>query len=86
MNLLFMPKKSLLHIVFIFSAYAHIPLMFLKFFASASLFTILLQIEGNHMFRDWEENLAIITANRTKDDELVIIHLGDCLWKEIGEV
>lgn len=38
------------------------------------------------MLDDWEENLAIITANRTKDDELVIIHLGDCLWKERGEV
>lgn len=35
---------------------------------------------------DWEENLAIITANRTKDDELVIVHMGDCLWKERGEV
>ncbi|XP_039121844.1 protein transport protein SEC16B homolog [Dioscorea cayenensis subsp. rotundata] len=40
----------------------------------------------NSMLDDWEENLAIITANRTKDDELVIIHLGDCLWKERGEV
>lgn len=49
-------------------------------------FTILLQIEANYMLHEWEENLAIITANRTKDDELVIIHLGDCLWKEIGEV
>ena len=38
------------------------------------------------MLDGWEENLAIITANRTKDDELVIIHLGDCLWKERGEV
>ena len=38
------------------------------------------------MLDEWEENLAIITANRTKDDELVIIHLGDCLWKERGEV
>lgn len=35
---------------------------------------------------NWEENLAIITGNRTKDDELVIIHLGDCLWKERGEI
>ncbi|XP_047320841.1 protein transport protein SEC16B homolog [Impatiens glandulifera] len=34
----------------------------------------------------WEENIAIIAANRTKDDELVITHLGDCLWKERGEV
>lgn len=38
------------------------------------------------MLDDWEENLAVITANRTKDDELVIIHLGDCLWKERSEV
>ena len=38
------------------------------------------------MLDDWEENLAIITANRTKDDDLVIIHLGDCLWKERSEV
>ncbi|KAL6981727.1 hypothetical protein U1Q18_023349 [Sarracenia purpurea var. burkii] len=38
------------------------------------------------MLDKWEENLAIITANRTKDDELVVIHLGDCLWKERGEV
>ncbi|MBA0640147.1 hypothetical protein Goklo_023113 [Gossypium klotzschianum] len=37
------------------------------------------------MLDGWEENLAILTANRTKDDELVIIHLGDCLWKERGE-
>ncbi|XP_057487137.1 protein transport protein SEC16B homolog [Actinidia eriantha] len=38
------------------------------------------------MLDKWEENLAIIMANRTKDDELVVIHLGDCLWKERGEV
>lgn len=38
------------------------------------------------MLDDWEENLAVITANRTKDDELVLIHLGDCLWKERSEV
>lgn len=38
------------------------------------------------MLDKWEENLAIITANRTKGDELVMIHLGDCLWKERGEV
>ncbi|XP_058104465.1 protein transport protein SEC16A homolog [Magnolia sinica] len=44
------------------------------------------QFHGNSMLDDWEENLAIITANRTKDDELVIIHLGDCLWKERGEI
>jgi len=38
------------------------------------------------MLNDWQENLAIITANRTKGDERVIVHLGDCLWKERGEV
>ena len=38
------------------------------------------------MLDDWEDNLAVITANRTKDDELVLIHLGDCLWKERSNV
>lgn len=38
------------------------------------------------MLDDWEENLAVITANRTKDDELVLMHLGDCLWKERSDV
>lgn len=38
------------------------------------------------MLDEWEENLAILTANRTKDDELVIIHLGDSLWKDRGQV
>uniref|UniRef100_A0A0D9WKV1 Protein transport protein sec16 n=1 Tax=Leersia perrieri TaxID=77586 RepID=A0A0D9WKV1_9ORYZ len=38
------------------------------------------------MLDDWQENLAIITANRTKGDDLVITHLGDCLWKERNEV
>ncbi|KAE9459402.1 hypothetical protein C3L33_08687, partial [Rhododendron williamsianum] len=28
------------------------------------------------MLDNWEDNLAVITANRTKDDELVLIHLG----------
>lgn len=45
-----------------------------------------LQFGDNCMLNDWEENLAVITANRTKDDELVIIHLGDCLWKDRSEV
>lgn len=45
-----------------------------------------LQVGANFMLDDWEENLAVITANRTKDDELVIVHLGDCLWKEKSEV
>ncbi|XP_047948533.1 protein transport protein SEC16B homolog isoform X1 [Salvia hispanica] len=40
------------------------------------------QFGANCMLDDWEENLAVITANRTKDDELVLMHLGDCLWKE----
>ncbi|KAI4327126.1 hypothetical protein L6164_019625 [Bauhinia variegata] len=44
------------------------------------------QCGTNGMLDDWEENLAVITANRTKDDELVIIHLGDCLWKERSEI
>ncbi|OMO52484.1 hypothetical protein COLO4_37171 [Corchorus olitorius] len=44
------------------------------------------QLGANFMLDDWEENLAVITANRTKDDELVIIHLGDCLWKEKSEI
>ncbi|KAF5729847.1 hypothetical protein HS088_TW20G00212 [Tripterygium wilfordii] len=40
---------------------------------------------ANGMLDDWEENLAVITANRTKDDELVLIHLGDSLWRERSE-
>lgn len=44
------------------------------------------QVGSNGMLDDWEENLAVITANRTKDDELVLIHLGDCLWKERSEI
>ncbi|KAL5571607.1 hypothetical protein UlMin_021204 [Ulmus minor] len=44
------------------------------------------QVEANRTLEEWKENLAIITANRTKDDELVIIHLGDCLWKDTGEI
>ncbi|KAM0870429.1 hypothetical protein ACQ4PT_040001 [Festuca glaucescens] len=45
-----------------------------------------MQPSPNAMLDDWEENLAIITANRTKGDDLVITHLGDCLWKEKNEV
>lgn len=41
---------------------------------------------NNAILDGWEENLAVITANRTKDDEFVIVHLGDCLWKEKCEV
>ncbi|CAK7356373.1 unnamed protein product [Dovyalis caffra] len=44
------------------------------------------QFGTNGMLDDWEENLAVITANRTKDDELVLIHLGDCLWKDRSEI
>nr|XP_043614014.1 protein transport protein SEC16B homolog isoform X2 [Erigeron canadensis] len=44
------------------------------------------QISINGMLDDWEDNLAVITANRTKDDELVLIHLGDCLWKERSNI
>ncbi|KAK4389578.1 protein transport protein SEC16A [Sesamum angolense] len=45
-----------------------------------------IQFSTNGMLDDWEENLAVITANRTKDDELVLIHLGDCLWKERSDI
>lgn len=45
-----------------------------------------IQLGNNSMLDDWEENLAMITANRTKDDELVLIHLGDCLWKEKSDI
>ncbi|KAG9444336.1 hypothetical protein H6P81_015676 [Aristolochia fimbriata] len=44
------------------------------------------QMYINGMLDDWEENLAVITANRTKGDELVIICLGDHLWRERGEI
>ncbi|KAA8521376.1 hypothetical protein F0562_012062 [Nyssa sinensis] len=44
------------------------------------------QLSAKSMLDDWEENLAVITANRTKDDELVLIHLGDSLWKERSEI
>ncbi|PWA89906.1 COPII coat assembly protein, Sec16 [Artemisia annua] len=44
------------------------------------------QLSANIMLDNWEENLAMITANRTKDDELVLIYLGDCLWKETSNI
>ncbi|XP_010495820.1 PREDICTED: protein transport protein SEC16B homolog [Camelina sativa] len=44
------------------------------------------QFGSTSMLDSWEENLGIITANRTTDDELVITHLGDCMWKERGEI
>ncbi|KAL0326566.1 UNVERIFIED_CONTAM: protein transport protein SEC16A [Sesamum angustifolium] len=46
----------------------------------------LARFRANGMLDDWEENLAVITANRTKDDELVLMHLGDCLWKERSDI
>ncbi|CAH1422836.1 unnamed protein product [Lactuca virosa] len=48
--------------------------------------TVQAQFGANVMIDDWEENLDMITANRTKDDELVLIHLGDCLWKETSNI
>uniref|UniRef100_A0A7N1A7E9 Protein transport protein sec16 n=1 Tax=Kalanchoe fedtschenkoi TaxID=63787 RepID=A0A7N1A7E9_KALFE len=44
------------------------------------------QAGANSMLDDWQENLAVISANRTKDDELVIINLGDCLWRDRSEI
>ncbi|KAF8117127.1 hypothetical protein N665_0012s0132 [Sinapis alba] len=44
------------------------------------------QFGSSSMLDNWEENLGVITANRTADDELVITHLGDCMWKERGEI
>jgi len=41
---------------------------------------------GYGMLDNWEENLAVITANRTENDHLVIIHMGDSLWKEKDDV
>ena len=38
------------------------------------------------MLDNWEENLAVIIANRTKDDGPVLMHLGDSLWKDRSEV
>uniref|UniRef100_A0A7N0UYY4 Protein transport protein sec16 n=1 Tax=Kalanchoe fedtschenkoi TaxID=63787 RepID=A0A7N0UYY4_KALFE len=43
------------------------------------------QFGSKLLLDDWEENLSVIVANRTKDDEFAIIHLGDCLWKERSE-
>ncbi|XP_047327098.1 protein transport protein SEC16B homolog [Impatiens glandulifera] len=44
------------------------------------------QYGSNGMLDEWKENLALITSNRTKDDELVLIHLGDCLWKDRSDI
>ncbi|KAF6141683.1 hypothetical protein GIB67_001235 [Kingdonia uniflora] len=54
--------------------------------AAANMYHQPAQIASDCMLDDWEENLAVITANRTKGDELVIVHLGDCLWKQRGEI
>ncbi|XAR54948.1 hypothetical protein NMG60_11030295 [Bertholletia excelsa] len=53
---------------------------------AANMFLQPAQGGSNGLLDDWEENLAVITANRTKDDELVLIHLGDCLWKDRSEI
>ncbi|KAG9145163.1 hypothetical protein Leryth_008955 [Lithospermum erythrorhizon] len=45
-----------------------------------------MQLGANGILDDWEENLAVIASNRTKDDELVLIHLGDCLWRERADI
>ncbi|XP_024536081.1 protein transport protein SEC16B homolog [Selaginella moellendorffii] len=38
------------------------------------------------MLEEWQENLAIMAANRTNGDERVIMHLGDCLWRHRDEI
>lgn len=38
------------------------------------------------MLDDWQENLAIMAANRTQGDERVMLYLGDRLWSVRGEV
>ncbi|WOG88461.1 hypothetical protein DCAR_0207696 [Daucus carota subsp. sativus] len=43
-------------------------------------------IGSSAMLDTWKENLAMLIANRTKDDELVLIHLGDSLWKERNDI
>ncbi|TXG63492.1 hypothetical protein EZV62_010486 [Acer yangbiense] len=53
------------------AAYSIIP-------ASVNTFQQPVQSGANFMLDNWEENLAIITANRTKGDELLVVHLGDC--------
>ena len=41
---------------------------------------------GGSIVAEWRENLAIMAANRTRDDERVMQRLGDRLWDERGEV
>ncbi|KAK1376373.1 Protein transport protein sec16 [Heracleum sosnowskyi] len=43
-------------------------------------------IGASAMLDTWKENLAMMIANRTKDDEYVLIHLGDSLWKERNDI
>ncbi|KAL8114425.1 hypothetical protein AgCh_021322 [Apium graveolens] len=43
-------------------------------------------IGASTMLDTWKENLAMMIANRTKDDELVLVHLGDSLWKERNDI
>jgi hypothetical protein len=45
-----------------------------------------MQVGVGAMLEEWQENLAIMAANRTAGDERVILHLGDCLWRARGEV
>jgi hypothetical protein len=45
-----------------------------------------MQVGVGAMLEEWQENLAIMAANRTAGDERVILHLGDCLWRACGEV
>ncbi|ERN07168.1 hypothetical protein AMTR_s00019p00148170 [Amborella trichopoda] len=40
----------------------------------------------NGMLDDWKENVAIIAGNRIQGDQSVLVHLGDCLWRERDEV
>lgn len=53
---------------------------------SANIFQQSTQHGIDSMLDHWEENLAVITANRTKDDELVLVHLGDSLWKNRSDI
>lgn len=52
---------------------------------SLGLYTNMKDSAGG-MLGDWMGNLSIIAANPTNGDEQVITHLGDCLWKDHGEV
>ncbi len=43
-------------------------------------------VPGGSVVAEWRENLAIMAANRTRDDERVMQRLGDRLWDERQEV